>query len=165
MDVDADDEFLALQEGAPGGEQEVGEAGVEQRIVGVAQLVQQPAELRGSRRRETTRELTDRIALGQGWRRGAGHQARAEHRPPQLVVGGLVDEHVILAGKEPRQRAGRELVAPLAQKVGRASAYHEVELELGMPVAARCSVGDEVMADMPVNGGAEPEILAHRKKR
>jgi hypothetical protein len=34
-----------------------------------------------------------------------------------------------------------------------------------MPVAARRSVGGEVMADMPVNGGAEPEILAHRKKR
>ena len=92
-------------------------------------------------------------------------EGRAEDRPPQLVVGGLVDEYVILPGKEPRQGAGRELVAPLAQQVGRASAYHEVELELGMPVAARCSVGGEVMADVPVNGGVEPEILAHRKKR
>ena len=54
VDVDTGDEVLALQEGAPGGEQEVGEAGVEQRIIGVAQLVQQAAELRGSRRRETT---------------------------------------------------------------------------------------------------------------
>ena len=33
VDVDAGDEILALEERAPGGEQEVGEAGVEQRIV------------------------------------------------------------------------------------------------------------------------------------
>ena len=59
----------------------------------------------------------------------------------------------------------RELVAPLAQQVGRASADHEVELELGMPMGARWPVGGEVMADMPVSAGPEPEVLAHRKKR
>jgi len=137
MDVDADHEVLALQEGAPGEEQEVDEAGIEQRIVGVAQLVQQPAELRGSRRVETPRELTGRIAFQQWRRRGAGHETRAEHRPPQLVVGRLVDEHVNLPGKEPRQRAGRQLVPPFAQQVGGTSAYHQVEFEFGVPVATR----------------------------
>ena len=109
--------------------------------------------------------LTGGIALEQGRLRRARHEAGAEHRPPQLVVGGLVHEHVILRGEEPGQRARRELVAAVAQQVGRPAAHDEVELQLGMAMASRRPVGGEVVTDAPGGAGAEAQILGHRKKR
>ena len=48
VDVDAGDVVLAVEERPPGGEQEVGEARVEQRevvLLGVVQLAQEPVEV------------------------------------------------------------------------------------------------------------------------
>jgi hypothetical protein len=98
-------------------------------------------------------------------RRGgrAGDERRREDRPPQLVVRRLVDQDVVLAGEEPCQRAGRELVAALAEQVGRGAARHEVELQLLMAMAARRPVGRHVARDATLDARSQPET--HRKER
>jgi transposase-like protein len=42
--------------------------------------------------------------------------------------GGLVDEYVLLAGKEPGQGAGGEFVTPLAQQMGGPAPHGQIEL-------------------------------------
>jgi hypothetical protein len=81
------------------------------------------------------------------------------------VIGGLVDQHMVLPGEEPRQRARRELVTAIVEQVGRRSPHDEIEFELVVPVGAWRSVGREVVADVPVEARSEPQILGHRKKR
>jgi hypothetical protein len=81
------------------------------------------------------------------------------------VVRRLVDEHVILAGEQPRQRAGRELVAALAEQVRGAAAHDEVELQLGVPVGTWRAVGRCVAFHAPRDARPQTEVLAHRKKR
>ena len=81
------------------------------------------------------------------------------------MVGGLVDEHVILRGKQPGQRARGELVTAVAQQVARPAADHEVQLELGMAMAPGRPVGGAVMTDAAVGAEPEAQVLGHRKKR
>jgi hypothetical protein len=88
-----------------------------------------------------------------------------EHHPPELVVGGLVDQDVILTGKEPGQRAGRERIAPVADQVGGGAADDEVDLELGMAMGAGSNVADPVPNHASIAASPNAEIVDHRKKR
>jgi hypothetical protein len=81
------------------------------------------------------------------------------------MVVGLVDQDVILAREEPGQRALRELVAALAQQVGRGAADDEIDLDLGMAVGARSHVPGNVSYHSPVDAVPKPEVIQHRKKR
>ena len=92
-------------------------------------------------------------------------QSGPEHRPPQLVVGGLVDQEVILTGEEPGQRAGGELIAPVAEQVGGRAADDEIELELGMAMRAGPTVVDGVPNHASIEAGSNSEVIDHRKKR
>jgi hypothetical protein len=118
---------------------------------------------------EATRELPDGILLEQGSRfsrrRDPSDKGRPEDRPPQLVVGGLLDEDVILAGKEPGQGALRKFVATLAEQVGRGATDDEVDLDLGMAVGARSYVSGHVSNHSPIDAVPKPEVIQHRKKR
>ena len=92
-------------------------------------------------------------------------EGRAEDRPPQLVVAGLVDEHVILTRKEPGQRALGELAATFTQQVGGGASDDEVDLELGMSMSARSYVSSHMSNHPPFKAVPKPEIIDHRKKR
>jgi hypothetical protein len=81
------------------------------------------------------------------------------------VVGGLVDQDVILTGKEPGQRAGRERIAPVAEQVGAGAADDEVDLELGMAMRARPDVANPVPNGASIQGSPNSEVIDHRKKR
>ena len=98
-------------------------------------------------------------------RRGPGDERGPEDRPPQLVVGGLVDQHVILTWKEPGQRAGCQLVATFAEQVGGAAAHDEVDLDLGMTMDLGSSVAGRVSNRPPIQAGTDLEFVDHRKKR
>jgi hypothetical protein len=80
------------------------------------------------------------------------------------VVGGLVDEHMLLTREEPGQGAGRELVATFAQQIGGRAAHDQVDLELGVPVGARAQVTCRVSNHPSVDAGPKAEVLDHRKK-
>ena len=80
------------------------------------------------------------------------------------MVGGLVDQEVILTGKEPGQRAGRERIATVAQQVGGGAADDEVELELGM-ARAGSHVADRVPNHASIQASPNSEVVDHRKKR
>jgi hypothetical protein len=81
------------------------------------------------------------------------------------MVGGLVDENVILTWKEPGERAGRELVATVAEQVGGGSAHGQVDLEFGMAMEARSCVPGGMSNDAPIKSSPKPELLDHDKKR
>jgi hypothetical protein len=81
------------------------------------------------------------------------------------VVGGLVDQDVILTRKEPGQRAGRERIATVAQQVGGGAADDEVELELGMAMGAGSHVADRVPNHASIQASPNSEVVDHRKKR
>ena len=118
---------------------------------------------------ETARELSDGIVLQQGsrlpGRRDPSDQSGPEHRPPELVVGGLVDQDVILARKEPGQRAGRERIAPVAEQVRGGAANDEVDLELGMAMRPGSNVADPVPDHASIEASPNSEVVDHRKKR
>src|SRR4029453_7061498 len=61
--------------------------------------------------------------------RDLSDESGPEHRPPETMVGGLVDQDMILTGKQPGQRAGRAY----HRLVGTASAH-------GLVVAGREAV-------------------------
>src|SRR5215208_3744040 len=158
MEIDAFDDVVALQKCTPGGDQQVRQPGVGKGVVprlGGPHFAKKRIEASGSAWLEAAREAPGGILLEQGLRlrrgRGPGDESRAENGPPELVVGRLVDKDVVLAGKEPSQRAGRELVAPLADQVGGAASHDQVDLELGMAVAA----GSHVSASMSNNPALE----------
>jgi hypothetical protein len=118
---------------------------------------------------EPSRETADRISLEQRPLAlrlcGPRDKIRAEDRPPELVVGGFVDEDVLLAGEEPGQRSRGEVVATLPQQIGRGTAHHQVELELGVPVPVRTDVSDSVPDDAAVQPAGNAEVVVeHRKK-
>ena len=92
-------------------------------------------------------------------------QSGPEHRPPELVVGGLVNQDVILTGKQPGQRAGRELIAPITEQVGGGAADDEVDLELGMAMGAWPNVADSVPYHPSIEASPDSKIVNHRKKR
>jgi hypothetical protein len=81
------------------------------------------------------------------------------------VVGGLVDQEVILTGEEPGQRAGGELIAPVAEQVGGGAANDEVDLELGMAMGAWSNVADSVPYHASIEASPNSEVVDHRKKR
>jgi hypothetical protein len=81
------------------------------------------------------------------------------------MVGGLVDEYVLLAGKEPSQGAGSQLVAPLAQQIGGRAPHDQVDLQLGMTVSAGAQVAGRVSNHSSIDAGPKAQILDHRKKR
>src|SRR5438552_12014743 len=147
MKIGAFDDVVAIEKRAPREDQQILEAGIEEDVVerlGIVHLSEERAEADDPGGVEATRELPDGILLEQGSRLSRRcdptDKRRPEDRPPELVVAGLVDQDVILAWKEPGQRALRELVATLAQQVGRGAAYDEVDLDLGMAVGARSYV-------------------------
>ena len=80
------------------------------------------------------------------------------------MVGGLVDQQVILTGKEPGQRAGRERNAPVAEKVGGGAADDQVDLELGVAMGAGPHVAGAVPNDASIQTSPDSEIVDHRKK-
>ena len=147
------------------------EPGVDERIVarlGVAQFVEEAGQTADSAGIEAAREVPGgslRAAVAPARSSRFARRARAEDAPPQLVVGRLVDEHVILARKEPGQRAGGELVATIAEQIGGGSAHDEVHLELGVAMRAGPNLADRMSDDAPVQLRPKPEILDHRKKR
>jgi len=98
-------------------------------------------------------------------RRGPSDEGGSEDRPPQLVVGRLVDQDMILAWKEPGQRAGRELVATFAEQVGGGATHDEVDLDLGMTMDVGSSVAGCVSNRPPIQAGPDLKFLDHRKKR
>ena len=75
------------------------------------------------------------------------------------MVRGFVDEHVILGREQPRQRAGRELVAAVAQQVRGPVPHDEVELELGVAMRTRRAVGGHVVTHAAIGAQPESEIL------
>jgi len=81
------------------------------------------------------------------------------------VVGGLVDEDVLLTGEEPRQRAGCQLVATFAQQIGGGASHDQVDLQLRVTVSAGAQVTGRVSNHPSVDAGPEAEVLGHRKKR
>ena len=115
------------------------------------------------------RELPGGILREQGsrllGRRDPSDESGPEDRPPELVVGGLVDQDVILTRKEPGQRAGRERVAPVAEQVGGGAADDEVDLELDMAMGARSNVADPVPHHASIEASPNSEVVDHRKKR
>src|SRR6266516_583240 len=80
-------------------------------------------------------------------------------------VGGLVDENVILAWKEPSERVGRELVPTVAEQVGGGAAHDEVDLEFGMAMGAGASVPGGMPNNPSFKSSLKPEFLDHDKKR
>ena len=98
-------------------------------------------------------------------RRDLSDESGPEHRPPELMVGRLVDQDVILTGKQPGQRAGRELIAPVAEQVGGGAAHDEVDLELGMAVGAGSNVADPVPYHASIEASPNSKVVDHRKKR
>jgi hypothetical protein len=81
------------------------------------------------------------------------------------VVGGLVDQDVILTGEQPGQRARRERIATVAQHVGGGAADDEVELELGMAMGAGTHVADRVPNGASIQAGRDSKVVDHRKRR
>jgi hypothetical protein len=172
MDVHTPDNVLAVQKRPPGAEQEIGQPDGEEGVVAGLRLVEvleDGTEAPGLVRVEATRVPADRIAVEQGagvhCGRGPGDEGGAEDRPPQHVVGSLVDEHVLLIGEEPRQRAGGQFVAALAQEVGSRASYHQVDLELDVVVDVEAIATRRVPDHRPVNARWKAQILEHRKKR
>src|SRR6266487_4594456 len=172
MKIGAFDDVVAVEKGAPGEDQQILEAGVEEDVVqrlGIVHLSEEGAEAYDPGGVEATRELPDGILLEQrsrfSRRSDPSDKGRPEDRPPELVVGGLVDEDVILAWKEPGQCALRELVATLAEQVGRGASDDEVDLDLGMAVGARSHVSGRVSNYSPIDAIPKPEVIQHRKKR
>lgn len=98
-------------------------------------------------------------------RRRPSDEGGPEDRPPELVVGRLIDQDMILTWKEPGQRAGRELVATFAEQVGGGATHDEVDLDLGMTMDVRSSVAGRVSNRPPIQTGPYLEFLDHRKKR
>jgi hypothetical protein len=72
---------------------------------------------------------------------------------------------VILTGKQPGQRAGRELIAPVAEQVGGSATDDEVDLKLGMAVGAGSNVADPVPHHPSIEASPNSEVVDHRKKR
>jgi ectoine hydroxylase-related dioxygenase (phytanoyl-CoA dioxygenase family) len=172
MEIDPFDVVVAVEERTPGEAQQVRQTGVDQNVVHGLRLLnvgEEGAETTNPAGVETARELPDGVLFEQGaglpGRRDPSDEGWPEHRPPELVVGRLVDQQVILTGKEPGQRAGRERIAPLAQQVGGGPTDHEVDLELGMAVRAGSNVADPVPDHAPVEGSPDSEVVDHRKKR
>ena len=172
MKIGAFDDVVAVEKRAPREDQQILETGVEEDVIqrlGIARLSEKGAEAHDPGGVEATRELPDGILLEQGSRFSRrcdpSDKGRPEDRPPELVVAGLVDEDVILAWKEPGQRALRELVATLAQQVGRGAADDEVDLDLGVAVGARSYVSGHVSNHSPIDAVPKPEVIQHRKKR
>ena len=135
----------------------------------ILHVVEERAETTNAAGVETAGEPPDGILLQQGsrvpGRRDLGDESGTEHRPPELVVGGLVEQDVILTGKEPGQRAGRERIAPVAEQVGGGAADHEVDLQLGMAMGAGSDVADPMPHHAPIQASLNSEVVDHRKKR
>ena len=173
MQIDAFDDVVAVEERSPGEAQQVRQPGVDQQrrptVSRVAHLVEERAETANAAGVQTARELPDGIVLQQGsrvpGRRDPSDESGPEHRPPELVVGGLVDQDVILTGKQPGQRARRERIAPVAEQVGGGAADDEVDLELGMAMGAGSHVADPVANHAAIESGPDSEVVDHRKKR
>ena len=171
MQIDAFDDVVAVEKRAPGEPQQVRQPGVGKNVVDrlrIPHFVEEGAETANPAGVETARELLDGILLEQGsrvlGRRDPSDESGPEDRPPELVVGGLVDQEVILTGKEPGQRAGRERIATVAQQVGGGAADDEVELELGM-ARAGSHVADRVPNHASIQASPNSEVVDHRKKR
>ncbi len=71
----------------------------------------------------------------------------------------LVDEHMLLTGKEPQQVTTSNLISKIAEQVRATPPRHQIQLELGMPVRTvlRGSVG--VGPDATVQGWLEIQAL------
>ena len=81
------------------------------------------------------------------------------------MIRGLVDQDVILAGKQPCQRAGRERVAPVAEQVGSGAADDEVDLQLEMAMGGGSNVAGPVANHASLDASRNSEVVDHRKKR
>ena len=98
-------------------------------------------------------------------RRGPSDEGGPEDRPPELVVGRLIDQDMILAWEEPGQRSGGEVVATFAEQVGGGATDDQVDLDLGMTMDVRSSVAGRVSNRPPIQPGRYLKFLDHRKKR
>jgi hypothetical protein len=171
MHIDAFDDVVAVEKRSPREAQQVRQSGVGKYLVhrlGVLDFVEEGAEAANAAGFETARELPSRVVLAKGprvvGRRDPIDEGGSEDRPLELVVGGLVDQDLVLTGEEPGQRAGRERIATVAQQVGGGAADDEVELELGMAMGAGSYVAHRVPHHASIQAGRNSEV-AHRKKR
>ncbi|GLZ29573.1 hypothetical protein Lesp02_17630 [Lentzea sp. NBRC 105346] len=79
------------------------------------------------------------------------------------MVGGPVDQQVVLSGEEPGQRAGCELVPAVAEQVRGRAVDDEVDLELDVPMPPHPDVAP-VPHHQPVESGGQSQVFEHRKK-
>jgi hypothetical protein len=106
MQIDAVDDVVAVEKRSPGDAQQVRQPGVDKNVVHrlrIVHVVEEGAEPANPTGVETAGELADGILLQQGSRvpghRDPGDESGPEHRPPKLVVGGLIDQDVILTAQ------------------------------------------------------------------
>jgi hypothetical protein len=81
------------------------------------------------------------------------------------VIGGLVDEHMLLIGKEPCQRAGGQVIAAIVHQIGGGAPDDQVELQLGVAMRPGPQGPGGVSHHPPVDSLPQAQILDHRKKR
>jgi hypothetical protein len=80
------------------------------------------------------------------------------------VIGGVVDEHMLLVGKEPCQRAGGQVVATIVHQIESRAPHDQVEFQLGVAMRAGTQSPGGVSHHPPVDSLPQAQILDHRKK-
>src|ERR1700744_2455364 len=141
----ANRDIRRTQEAAPGIEEPIWEARIEQaqsiaRSGDLAKKIFCPSDIAF---REAAAEFSSGIGLEQDalFRRGGGFfdHASFENADPHLEIRGLLEQQVLLCGKQPEQIASPYLEAPVAKKVSSMPASYKIKLEFGvmMPLVQR----------------------------
>jgi len=172
MQIDAFDDVLAGKKRLPGDGQQVRQPRVKKNVVHrlrILHFVEESADATNPAGVKTARELPDGILLQHGARVSGrcdlSYKGGPKHRPPELVVVGLVDQDVVLTGKEPGKRARCEGIAPVAEQVRGPAADDEVDLQLGMAMGLGSNVTGPVPRHASVKANPNPDIINHRNKR
>jgi hypothetical protein len=118
---------------------------------------------------EAARVAANRVTFeegpGMGCPRDLSHGRRPEHGPPQGVIGGLVDEYMLLIGEEPGQRPGGQVVATIVDQVGGRAPHDQVDLQFGVSMRPGMQRPGGVSHDPPLDPPVQAQILEHRKTR
>lgn len=89
----------------------------------------------------------------------------AEDCDPHAEVGGLLDEDVILRGKQPEEVAAADLITAAPDEVDASTASYEVQFEFGVSMAAIGRGKVVVLPDSSVQFSWQMKMLTHDKKR